>query len=111
MKREESDNHGSHTSKVRRESHIANQVLLSHKQLQVERRESIEPIKCMLRHTPATGGEERGDIEPIKCCAHHTPATGGRGRDVIETIKCMPLINTPAKGGEGERGTIEPIKV
>ncbi len=31
----------------------------------------IETIKCMLYHTPATGGEEREDIETISVCSHH----------------------------------------
>ncbi len=76
--------------------------MLSPNQLQVERRERIDPIKCMrsphtqlqverreshsanqvyalVTHT-ATGGEERV-IVPIKCMRSPKPATGGEERE------------------------------
>ncbi len=82
-----------------RERHRANQVdALTTHQLQVERRESQEPNKCMRSPPPATGGEER-ESKSQQVDALTTPATGGEEMRVIEPIK-LCARHTPATGGE-----------
>ncbi len=91
----------------RRESHRANQVYaLATHQLQVERRESIEPIKWM--RSPHTSYRWRGErvIEPIKWM-RSPHSYRWRGERVIEPIKCMR--STHSYRWRGER-VIEPIK-
>ncbi len=77
-------------------------------QLQVERRESIEPIKCM--RSPHTSYRWRGErvIEPIKCMRSPHTSYRWRGERVIEPIKCMRSPHTSYRW-RGER-VIEPIK-
>ncbi len=68
-------------------------------QLQVERREVIEPIKCMRSHTPATGGEERESHRANQVYALTHTSYRWRGERVIEPIKCMPLTTHQPTGG------------
>ncbi len=67
-------------------------------QLQVERREIIEPIKCM--RSPHTSYRWRGerDIEPIKWMRSPHTSYRWRGERDIEPIK--DALATPATGGE-----------
>ncbi len=60
----------------------------------------IEPIKCMARHTPATGGEER-DIEPIKYAltTHQLQVE----RRESHRANQVYALTTPATGGESHR--------